>query len=200
MNTYIARHADDKLNWTEANTLSVESIHWEPDNGCRMQAQVLWSDEGLHVHLFTTEKDIRAENHSPYDMICEDSCMEFFFRPDEDDDRYFNFETNLNGWFYLGIGHDRFDSVRLFPDNQKELLDVQPRKTEDGWETYYTIPLSFLRIFFPGLTFESGKKIYCNFFKCGDFTVHPHYMSWNPMSTEEPDFHRTCDFGLMTLE
>lgn len=41
------------------------------------------------------------------------------------------------------------------------------------------------------------KNIRANCFKCGDFTVQPHYMMWNETTSETPDFHRPQDFGRM---
>ena len=49
-------------------------------------------------------------------------------------------------------------------------------------------------------TLESGKIIRANFYKCGDLTPQEHYLSWNPMTSETPAFHRPCDFGLLTFE
>ena len=34
-----------------------------------------------------------------------------------------------------------------------------------------------------------------NFYKCGDQQVVPHYLSWAPITTENPDFHRPEYFG-----
>jgi hypothetical protein len=34
-----------------------------------------------------------------------------------------------------------------------------------------------------------------NFYKCGDLTAHPHFLSWNPIDTPKPDFHRPEFFG-----
>ena len=39
--------------------------------------------------------------------------------------------------------------------------------------------------------------MYGNFFKCGDLTEQAHYLSWNPVTSEQPDFHRPQDFGLL---
>ena len=33
--------------------------------------------------------------------------------------------------------------------------------------------------------------------KCGDLTNHKHYLSWNMVQSEKPDFHRPEDFGRM---
>ena len=59
----------------------------------------------------------------------------------------------------------------------------------------YAIPLSLLQLFYPGYTWQKGKVMRANFYKCGDLTVHPHFLSWNPVTSEQPDFHRPCDFG-----
>ena len=39
-----------------------------------------------------------------------------------------------------------------------------------------------------------------NAYKCGDLTVHRHYLAWSPVRSKKPDFHRTEDFGRMTFE
>ena len=57
----------------------------------------------------------------------------------------------------------------------------------------------FLRALFPGYELVSGTVIRANCYKCGDLTVKPHYLSWNPVVNPTPDFHRSCDFGAMIL-
>ena len=39
-----------------------------------------------------------------------------------------------------------------------------------------------------------------NCYKCGDCTVQPHYLAWNPPTSENPDFHRPQDFGALIFE
>ena len=57
------------------------------------------------------------------------------------------------------------------------------------------IPLSIL-----GLdTDHKPEKLLGNFYKCGDATEMPHYLSWNPIQTERPDFHRPEFFGELYL-
>jgi hypothetical protein len=36
-----------------------------------------------------------------------------------------------------------------------------------------------------------------NFYKCGDHLKVPHFLSWNPIKTEKPDFHLPAFFGKM---
>jgi hypothetical protein len=39
------------------------------------------------------------------------------------------------------------------------------------------------------------EKIMGNFYKCADDTAFKHYLSWNPILTPNPDFHRPEFFG-----
>ena len=133
------------------------------------------------------------------DQACEDSCMEFFFCPDPDEDRYFNFEITPNGFMYLGLCKNRNDFVRLFPEDAKALFCIQPTYTVNGWELLYRIPVSFIQTYFPKFQLQPGVKIRANCYKCGDLTKQPHYLSWNPCSREQPNFHVPQDFGMLIL-
>jgi hypothetical protein len=44
------------------------------------------------------------------------------------------------------------------------------------------------------------ETIRANFYKCGDLTAHPHFLSWNPIDLPKPDFHRPEFFGTLTLK
>ena len=39
------------------------------------------------------------------------------------------------------------------------------------------------------------EKVRGNFYKCASATSEPHYLSWNPILTDKPDFHRPDFFG-----
>ena len=43
----------------------------------------------------------------------------------------------------------------------------------------------FLSMPLPGL---DGMSIRANFYKCGDELQKPHFLSWNPIKIEKPDF------------
>ena len=43
------------------------------------------------------------------------------------------------------------------------------------------------------------EKLRATFYKCGDKTAHPHFLSWNPVGTPAPDFHRPDFFGELIL-
>ncbi len=50
-----------------------------------------------------------------------DSCLEYFFRPDIEDERHMNFEFNRMARFYVGIDRTVDNLVRLIPDGWNPL-------------------------------------------------------------------------------
>lgn len=194
MNTYTLTYTNAVPDWDSIPILSVNEVQWLPDAGIRMEAQLCYDEEKLYLRERAWERHIRAEHSSPLAAVCEDSCMEFFFCP-EGEERYINFECNPKGCLYLGFGCGRNNAVRLLPPT--ELFSIQTAILDDGWELRYALPLSFLRLFYPSLRFENGLRLRANFYKCGDKTVQPHYLAWNPLTAKTPDFHRPEDFGLL---
>ena len=59
--------------------------------------------------------------------------------------------------------------------------------------------IAFLRILYPEFSLRSGVSFRANCYKCGDKTVHPHFLAWNAVETAAPDFHRPEFFGKMIL-
>ena len=195
---YTIARVDCNIDWATISELSLDNIQWEPDQGVRAYGQLCYDDDALYVHLRAVESNIRAEYTEQFSPVYQDSCLEFFFTP-EGYDRYMNFEINPNGCLYVGIGHERADSAPLdITDDLTQLFDIRSGKTDDGWEVYYTIPLSFLQEYYPDCSLAG--ILYANVYKCGDKTDHKHYLSWNYVDTEKPDFHRPEYFGKMGFE
>ena len=197
MNTYTIVRTAGEPDWARVPALALDNILWEPDAGVRASGQLCHDAENLYVRLKAVEKDIRAEYTAPLSLVHLDSCLEFFFMP-EDGDRYFNFEINPNGCLHIGFGHGRDDSTILYRRDEAELFAIHTQRTPDGWEARYRIPLAFLRVFYPDFAFEGALR--ANVYKCGEETPHPHYLAWNPVLTETPDYHRPEYFGRMAFE
>lgn len=194
MREYTVTRISGQPDWSSIPTLQVDVHNWLEPVDIATCAQICYDENGIYVHMRSREAAIRAEEREPLSMVCKDSCMEFFFRPDESDPRYFNFEMNPLGRTFVGLCYNISHMCRLAPDLEKEV-----RMLDDGWEIFYTVPLSFLQVFFPGYELTPGKTIYANCFKCGDLTEKKHYLSWNPCTSPRPAFHVTKDFGKMTL-
>ncbi len=47
---------------------------------------------------------------------------------------------------------------------------------------------------------DTPVELMGNFYKCADRTSSPHFLSWAPISTPEPDFHRPEFFSKIILD
>jgi hypothetical protein len=64
-----------------------------------------------------------------------------------------------------------------------------------SWDLTVKIPMRILGINPDNLP----EKILGNFYKCADGTDSMHYVTWAPIKTERPDFHRPEFFGEIFL-
>ena len=198
MKTYIIEKTCGAPDWSTVPALEADNHLWISSENIHMTAQICYDEEALYLYMRAVEREVRAEHRGKLCPVCEDSCMEFFFSP-EGDDRYINVELNPNGCSFIGIGTGRADRVRITLEQEAEVLQTQTARTPDGWELTYRLPLTFLRVLYPALSLTPGTVLRANCYKCGDLTPEPHYLSWNPVTSAKPEFHRPCDFGRMVL-
>ncbi len=179
---------------------AVELVHqpWLTPCEISARAQLCHDGENLYVRMEAKEENIRATLTEPLDQVCNDSCLEFFFAPETDDARYFNFEWNKLCNAYVGFGAERKTRVRQILKSPQEMFAPVSSGMEGGWAIEYKVPLSFIRMYMPDAAF-AGRAA-CNFYKCGDLTETPHYLAWAPLSSEKPDYHRRWDFGTLIFE
>lgn len=165
-----------------------------PENPYKTEAQLLYNDEKIFVHLKTNERKLRAVNTERNSGVCEDSCMEFFVAPDEDDVRYFNFEINPIGTLLLYVCNKRIEMVPTTDD--ESIFNIKSVITKDGWELFYEIPFSFMKKYFK----KVSPSMLANFYKCGEKTEIEHYIAWSKKPDSPRDFHRPEDFGKIIFE
>lgn len=194
MKRYTIARVSGRPDWDALPALDIDEQLWRPPVDIGARAKIAWDDDQLYVRLEAREAHIRAEHTGNLGMPCEDSCLEFFFSPTPGDPRYFNIEYNPNASLYLGFG-DGENPNRLLPE--KDWFGAKTCRTQDGWAVEYTVPFAFVRVFVPGFEPATGASMRANCYKCGDLTPAEHYLAWNPCTSEQPNFHRPQDFGLM---
>ena len=171
----------------------------------------------LFVRFDVEGRGLRAMHTCDLEHVNEDSCVEFFVT-NADQSRYFNFEFNCIGVCNASNRISKSEDVhRLTPDELHSILRhssvnsaPQPQSTQplsapfdlrDGdycWPLTVGIPLSLLGI---TPTMLNQPVTLCgNFYKCGDLTSEPHYLSWAPITFEHPNFHLPVFFGNLILE
>ena len=135
-----------------------------------------------------------------------DSCVEFFFDPMQDGN-YYNFEFNCIGATHLAYGPSRGERTFIPAEMIKNLimtwstLGEEPFEEKSDifeWEMVIVIP-STIFTYNKGLSFSKLISS-ANFYKCGDDTTKPHYISWNPVKSINPDFHRPEHFGILNFQ
>ena len=198
MKEYVLKHISGQPDWSQIPVMHIDYQKKEIQHGITAQAQLCWSDAGIHVHLSCQEKYIRKELTGKLDPIWEDSCLEFFLRPTEDM-HYFNFEFNPNCALFLGYSKRKPNIIRQILPNHMETFKPVANLTEDGWEITYIIPFAFIQNYFHDFQPKSGLQFYVNCYKCGDETVVPHFLMWNPLPME-CSFHSPEHFGRLILE
>ena len=189
-------HKVEIPNWETIPEAPLRPAPWRTPNSVEARAQLCHNGQVLFLRMEAKETDILARLTGPLDQVCNDSCLEFFFAPMQADARYLNFEVNPLGNVYLGFGAERPTRVRQIVKKPAPFR-TETFRTEDGWGFVMEIPLSFVRLYFPEAAFAGTAA--CNFYKCGDETVSPHYLAWNPLSSDKPDFHRRWDFGMIAF-
>lgn len=199
MKTYEVTGISGQPDWQNIPTAAIDTYLWSDVRSIIPSAQAAWDEDALYVRLQAIEPHILRRFTGTMDEVCKDSCLEFFFCPEETGDRYFNFEANPNGSLYVGFGRPGSDRCRLHRGNFRELFQVTPFEIPGGWGLQLRIPVSFIQIFSPGFQLKAGMTLRGNFFKCGDETQEEHYMSWNPVEVPDPNFHLPEFFGELKL-
>jgi len=180
----------DTINWKEYN--------YKPE----VAFSIAYSDHEIFLKYYITENYFKAEKTETNQMVCEDSCIEFFVSP-EDDGIYYNLEFNGIGTCLMGSGTGRVDLTRANPEIISKIRRLtsageKPVKEKVGkFEWTVTIAIPFEVFFLHKIIDLEGKTFRANFYKCGDMLTVPHYVTWNPVGTEKPDYHQPKYFGLL---
>ena len=164
--------------------------------------RVARTKDALVVDFRVSGLDLRAQNTEDNGRQWEDSCVEMFIQDPEKAD-YYNFEINSLGKGLACYGPVREGRTRRPQEQMEQILRFGHLEggplDKDGiqtWRVGVVIPFELIGLHPDNLP----HSIRANFYKCGDKTAHPHYVSWSPIDTPKPDFHRPDFFGELILK
>ncbi len=156
------------------------------------------SNTALYIRYFVKGNSLKAIHSIDNSPVHTDSCVEFFMRK-ENESNYLNFEFNCIGTcdgarresrdIKSSLTQEEYASIRRYSS-----IDSKPFEEKQGifsWELIVSIPFRIMGID----PMHLPQKIKGNFYKCADNTDTPHFVSWNPIQTPQPDFHRPEFFG-----
>jgi len=187
------KHHIDIVNWATTN--------YKPE----ADFKIAYGSKEIYLKYYVREEYVKAEKTGINQDVYEDSCVEFFVSP-SDDGIYYNLEFNSIGALLFGSGTGRDNRRRIDPSIAGKVrclpsLGNEPfpeRHGQQEWSLTVAIPLTvFFRHKIENL---EGSEFRANFYKCGDALTEPHYLTWNPVRSEEPDFHRPEYFGIINFE
>jgi len=185
----------------------IDKINWDiTDYKPEVYFKIAYCKKEICLKYFVREEYVKAEKTGVNQDVYEDSCVEFFVSPEHDDGIYYNFEFNSIGAFLAGSGTGRHNSTRTDPALAGKIrcLPSLPREpfTERVGPQEWTLTVAIHTdiLFRHEIKELSGNEFRANFYKCGDALSVPHYLTWNPVLSEKPDFHRPGYFGIIHFE
>ncbi len=185
---------------------SVESLNWPDKYPYRPLTIVTAAHSGtnIYVDFLVRCNFLRAVNYADNSPVSEDSCVEFFIEP-RPGEPYRNIEINCIGTILAGRRRGRndpertrFSSEELARIRRHATVGSRPFQEIEGsfiWCVTAAVPLDLIGIEYSGQPVEARG----NFYKCASATSQPHYLSWAPIDSPEPDFHRPEYFGKIIL-
>jgi hypothetical protein len=186
--------------------LGIDSFPWQAPDAFRPKTVVALEQTGDSLLVFFRVEDqfVLARTQEFDGPVYEDSCVEFFFTPSPEPGPYFNIEVNAAGGLKFNRQTARgVDRISLPESVRGEInLHVSPGKIivpefagPLDWEVSYEIPFALLEHYGP----VNRTEWRGNFYKCAEANSHPHFGSWAPIGTPNPDFHRPEFFGCLLL-
>jgi hypothetical protein len=123
-----------------------------------------------------------------------------FFIGFNDEKSYYNIEFNRLGTCLGRYGSEREDRTELPVDVLKTIRYdrtlKQIKQTNEptiNWTLTVAVPVEIFC--FHRINSLQHTKSRMNFFKCGDDLSQPHYLAWNNIVSEKPNFHLPEFFG-----
>lgn len=193
LETKTVANSIDILNWEKA-------FPYKPD----LKFRIGHTGNEIWLKYYVKEKNILAQETRINGDVYKDSTVEFFISVDGKN--YYNFEFSCIGTPHVAHGPGRGNRTFVPAETVKEIqiestLGTEPFAEKSGkfeWEMMIRIPLKCFA--FDKIESLNGLKATANFYKCGDETSDPHFVSWNPIKTENPDYHCPQFFGNVEFE
>lgn len=185
---------------------SIDSLNWAKEFPYHPLTVFSAAHSGnyLYIDFFVRANYLRAVNYLNNSPVYEDSCVEVFIQPENAIGTYYNFEFNCIGTINASRRISRQTATHLTDaelDSVKRYTSCGNRPFQEieglfPWNVIIAIPLQLIGLNYTG----SPISLRGNFHKCASATSQPHFLSWAPIDTPEPDFHRPEYFGTIILD
>lgn len=197
--------------WQAAEILELRNhMGQKPAHLPKTHAKLLYDKKFIYVFFHVEDRFVRAILKNYSESVCLDSCVEFFFTPNEDIlSGYFNIEINCIGTMLFNHQIKRGGNPKVIKMSDAEQIKrftslsgvIDPEITEPvDWTIEYNVPIGILKKYARVLKPAPGVIWHANFYKCADETSHPHWLTWAPVQFPSPNFHMPEYFGVLEFE
>lgn len=203
----IDNHANILESMQNVQESKIACVNWPDEYPSKHGVTFKIAHNGTHLLLqyFVEEDEILAKTEVDNGPVWTDSCVEFFISFDNSP-YYYNAEFSCIGKALLAYRPGRENAVHadeVIMSSIKRYSSLGDktfgkRKGNFKWELLVVIPVS--AYWKSDIKKLNGVTARANFYKCGDNLTTPHYLSWNPILTENADFHTPQFFGDVKFE
>jgi hypothetical protein len=197
--------------WGKVSPLEIkERMGPEPKYRPAAQAKVLYDEQFVYVIFRVEDRYIKATARKHQEPVFIDSCVEFFFTQGEDISQgYFNIEVNCGGTVVSRHQTAPKTNPQPLTDNEIDMLRIyhsEPRIVEPEkqsptvWLIEYRVSYEILEKRCAVIRPATGVTWRANFYKCGDKTSNPHWLTWSKVDFPEPRFHLPEFFGTLKFK
>ena len=201
----------DKMPWSGIEPIQIKQFMGDkPDHFPFTQAKVAYDNTAIYVIFRVEDKYVKAVAGKNQGPVYLDSCVEFFFSPEDGiKEGYFNLEMNCGGTMLFHHQMEPRTKQTLLSEQHIQQVEVattlpeivDPEIVEDTtWIVEYRIPFSVLSNYHSFPNPEAGSVWRANFYKCADKTSHPHWLTWSPIDFPRPNFHLPQYFGILEFQ
>ena len=171
----------------------------EMTSNCKAAFSIAHTGRTILLKYFVEEDVIKITKFHTNDQVHKDNCVEFFiaFTPEQ---KYYNIEINCAGICLIAYGEGRSKRKMLSENKINKIQKMILIKSSSAavtanfeWQITLMIPIEVFE--FSDLQSLKDKEAVGNFYKCGDDLPEPHFLTWNKMHAETPDFHLPQFFG-----
>ncbi|MFO7569478.1 MAG: carbohydrate-binding family 9-like protein [Smithellaceae bacterium] len=198
--------------WRRTRPLQVGCVR--PEGGPhqpRTLCKLLYNDECLFGIFRVEDQYVRCIHRQFQSDVWKDSCVEMFVQPNGCRG-YFNFEFNCGGALLASyvtrearVAGKLAEFIPLAQEDDMQIRRaaslppvVEPEITEPlVWILEFSLPFSVLEKQIGPRGPVKDQVWRANFYKCGNETSHPHWLSWMPLSAR--NFHEPASFGTITF-
>ena len=181
----------------------IDNLLWST-NGYkpRVSFAIAYTGDSILLKYYVTEQYIKATYQEINDPVFKDSCVELFVAFNADSN-YYNLEFNCVGTPLIAYGSGKNNRIYLDEDTIRLITTkfyfADSGYSDDLYDWELTLRIPFNVFAYHHISSLRNQHCRANFFKCGDDLPEPHFLSWNNIEHDTPNFHLPQFFGLIAF-